>query len=168
MRLLFGVRDDRPNPLLPAAASKKSTEQVYSSYYGGAADVDGKSLFPSGEQGTLVQESLIETAMTIRSIAVSSDTRKESAVAAVLRNAGRVGRRSEAEAVTAVAEEQPAVLTIGVDSGAVDAVADQPAGVRGRKRGVGLRSPRVERAVDLRSKRAVNPVLLEALPEGTQ
>jgi predicted PurR-regulated permease PerM len=43
----------------------------------GAADVDGKSLFPSGERGTLVQESLIETAMTIKLIAVSSDTHKE-------------------------------------------------------------------------------------------
>jgi hypothetical protein len=43
----------------------------------GAADVDGKSLFPSGERGTLIQESLTETAMTIRSIAVSSDKCKE-------------------------------------------------------------------------------------------
>jgi hypothetical protein len=43
----------------------------------GAADVDGKSLFPSGERGTLVQESLVETAMTIKSIAVSSGTHKE-------------------------------------------------------------------------------------------
>jgi hypothetical protein len=43
----------------------------------GAVDVDEKSLFPSGEQGNLVQESLTETAMKVRSTAVGSKTLQE-------------------------------------------------------------------------------------------
>ena len=43
----------------------------------GAADVDEKSLFPPGERGNLVQGSLSETVMKIRSIAVSADKHKE-------------------------------------------------------------------------------------------
>jgi predicted PurR-regulated permease PerM len=45
----------------------------------GAVDVDEKSLFPSGEQGSLVQGSLAEVVMTIRSIAVASKTLEETA-----------------------------------------------------------------------------------------
>jgi predicted PurR-regulated permease PerM len=45
----------------------------------GAVDVDEKSLFPSGEQGSLVQGSLAEAVMTIRSIAVASKTLEETA-----------------------------------------------------------------------------------------
>jgi predicted PurR-regulated permease PerM len=45
----------------------------------GAVDVDEKSLFPSGEQGSLVQGSLTETVMTIRSIAAASKTLEETA-----------------------------------------------------------------------------------------
>jgi predicted PurR-regulated permease PerM len=45
----------------------------------GAVDVDEKSLFPSGEQGSLVQGSLTETVMTIRSIAAASKTLGETA-----------------------------------------------------------------------------------------
>ena len=40
----------------------------------GAVDVGEKSLFPSGEQGSLVQGSLAEAVMTIRSIAVAPKT----------------------------------------------------------------------------------------------
>jgi hypothetical protein len=42
----------------------------------GAVDMDEKMLFPSGEEGSLVQESLTETVMKIRSIAVGSDKYK--------------------------------------------------------------------------------------------
>jgi AI-2E family transporter len=45
----------------------------------GAVDVDEKSLFPSGEQGSLVQGSLTEAVLTIRSIAVASKTLEETA-----------------------------------------------------------------------------------------
>jgi predicted PurR-regulated permease PerM len=38
----------------------------------GAADVDRTSLFPSGEQGNLVQESLTETVMNVKLVAVGS------------------------------------------------------------------------------------------------
>jgi predicted PurR-regulated permease PerM len=43
----------------------------------GAADVDEKSLFPPGERGTLVQESLSEAVDKIRSVAVGADKHKE-------------------------------------------------------------------------------------------
>jgi hypothetical protein len=43
----------------------------------GTVDIDEKSLFPSGEQGNLVQESLAETILKIKSIAVGSDNLKE-------------------------------------------------------------------------------------------
>jgi hypothetical protein len=43
----------------------------------GAADVDEKSLFPPGERGNLVQGSLSEAVMKIRSIAVGADNHKE-------------------------------------------------------------------------------------------
>jgi predicted PurR-regulated permease PerM len=45
----------------------------------GAVDVDEKSLFPSGEQGSLVQGSLASVVMTIRSVAVASKTLEETA-----------------------------------------------------------------------------------------
>jgi hypothetical protein len=45
----------------------------------GAVDVDEKSLFPSGEQGRLVQGSLTETVMTISSIAAASKALEETA-----------------------------------------------------------------------------------------
>jgi hypothetical protein len=43
----------------------------------GALDVDSVGLFPLAEQGSLVQGSLIETAMKVRSIAVASTELKE-------------------------------------------------------------------------------------------
>jgi predicted PurR-regulated permease PerM len=43
----------------------------------GAADIDEKSLFPAGERGNLVQESLSEAVMKIRSIAVAADKHKK-------------------------------------------------------------------------------------------
>jgi hypothetical protein len=55
----------------------------------GAVDVDEKSLFPSGEQGSLVQGSLTGAIMTIRSIAVASKTLAETASSHGPREASR-------------------------------------------------------------------------------
>ena len=101
-------------------------------------------------------------------VAAVTEVERATAVAAGLRGASRVGRRSEGEAVTAIAEEQPAVLSIGAESGAVGAVADQATGVRGGKRGVGLRGPRIELSVDRRAKRAVDPSCSRPCRKGTQ
>jgi hypothetical protein len=43
----------------------------------GAVDMDEKILFPPGERGNLIQESLTKTIMKVKSIAVGSDKYKE-------------------------------------------------------------------------------------------
>ncbi len=64
-------------------------------------------------------------------------------VAADLEGAGWVTGGSPAEALAAVTEQQPAVLTIRVDGSPIRAVADQPA-AGAQRGGIRLGSPRVE------------------------
>jgi predicted PurR-regulated permease PerM len=56
---------------------RKSADKFILVAMAGAVDMDEKILFPPGEQGNLIQESLTKTIMKIKSIAVGSDKYKE-------------------------------------------------------------------------------------------
>ena len=75
--MLSGERDTGADTLFHTSTSKKGAGQFILVTMAGAADVDEKSLFPPDERGILVQGSLSETVMKIRSIAVSADKHKE-------------------------------------------------------------------------------------------